>query len=138
MSSQVTEAGFQSSPPTSTPTLVRSRPKLPTIFGTGGDDGVEDLVGVISTLGNTDFVSKYSTKRRKRTAGTGGVSSPSQQGNASLPVSPMSPVLSPRTKSPPPDGKATITLTRMRSIKLKLEEVKERQDRAARERQVWW
>ena len=129
MSSQVTEVGFQSSPPTSTPTLVRSRPKLPTIFGRGRDDGVEDLVGVISTWGNTDFVSKYSTKRRKRTTGTGGVSSPSQQGNASLPVSPMSPVLSPRTKSPPPDGKATITLTRM--IKLKLEEVKERQDRAA-------
>ena len=131
MSSQVTEAGFQSSPPTSTPTMVRSRPKLPTIFGTGGDDGVEDLVGVISTLGSTDFVSKYSTKRRKRTTGTGGASSPSQQGNVSLPVSPMSPVLSPRTKSPPPGGKATITLTRMRSIKLKLEEVKERQDRAS-------
>ena len=130
MSSQVTEAGFQSSPPTSTPTLVRSRPKLPTIFGKGRDDGVEDLVGVISTLGNTDFVSKYSTKRRKRTTVTGGVSSPSQQGNASVPVSPMSPVLSPRTKSPPPDGKATITLTRMRSIKLKLEEVKKRQDKA--------
>ena len=45
----------------------------------------------------------------------------------------MSPALSPRTKSPPPDGKATITLTRMRSIKLKLQEVKERQDRAAAE-----
>ena len=128
MSSQVKEAGFQSSPPTSTPTLVRSRPKLPTIFGRGEDDGMQNLVGVISSLGSTDFVGKYSTKRRKRT--TGEMSSQSQA-NVSLPVSPMSPVMSPRARSPPSDGKATITLTRMRSIKLKLEEVKEKQDRAA-------
>ena len=136
MSSHVTESGFQPSPPTSTPTMVRSRPKLRTIFGTGGDDEVENLVGVISSLGNTDFVEKYSTKRRKRatssTTTTGGTC-PSPRANASLPMSPMSPALSPRTKSPPPDGKATITLTRMRSIKLKLQEVKERQDRAAAE-----
>ena len=83
MSSHVMESGFQPSPPTSTPTMVRSRPKLPTIFGTGGDDGVEDLVGVISTLGNTDFVEKYSTKRRKRatpsTTTTGGTGSPSPE-----------------------------------------------------------
>ena len=134
MSSQVSETGFQPSPPTSTPTMVRSRPKLPTIFGAGGDDGVEDLVGVISTLGSTDFTGKYSTNRRKRTSVTTtaeGAGSPSPRANACLPMSPMSPALSPRTKSPPPDGKATITLTRMRSIKLKLEEVKERQDRAA-------
>ncbi len=129
------EPGFQASPPSSTPTMVRSRPKIPSIFGGaaggsggGGEEaGVEDLVGVISTLGTTDFVEKYSTKRRRRTGaggggGVGGVNSP-----ASL-VSPTSP----RAKSPPTaDGRSTITLTRMRSIKLKLEQVKERQERAA-------
>ncbi len=131
---QVTEAGFhpQGSPPASTPTLVRSRPKLPKIFSDGGrqTDGVEDLVGVISTLGSTDFVEKYSTKRRKRAcvAGTGSSSVGPGSGNAGI----VSPVLSPRAKSPPTTdtgSKSTITLTRMRSIKLKLEEVKQRQER---------
>lgn len=135
MSSQASmEAGVRMpSPPqtagsTSTPTLVRSRPKLPNIFGASQEDGgMGDLVGVISTLGSTDFVGKYSTSRRKRS----GVNSP--QHAASQPLSPMSPVLSPsRMKSPPPEGsnRAPITLTRMKSIKLKLEKVKQNQDRA--------
>ena len=92
----------------------------------GHEEKMEDLSGVIHELGNTDFVSKYS--RRRRASGT---ASPSPS-CCSLPMSPMSPVMSPGTKSPPnvAEGRGTITLTRMRSIKLKLEAVKESQDRA--------
>ncbi len=130
------------STPTLTPTMVRSRPKLPPIAGTCPHPGgikkttsdpstsqeVEDLVSVLYSLGNTDYIGKYSRKRRT----SSGVSSPTPSvSSVSLPMSPMSPVTSPGSQTPPFEGRAvgTITLTRMHSIKLKLEKVKQSQDR---------
>ena len=112
--------------------VVRTRPKLPTLAPSvsPGRDTVspassngqpEDLSGVISALGSTDFIGKYSRRRRS------GAPSPVPPSAA---MSPASPVISPGVTTPPHDGRGmgTVTLTRMRSIKLKLEKVKERRE----------
>ena len=103
--------------------VVRSRPRLPTnIVGTPTEKGdIDDIVGVLTSLGNTDFVRKYSRKHRGSLSDT---TSPTPSLPCSLPMSPSG-VMSPVTGS----KGAGITLTRMRSIRVKLEKVKENRDR---------
>ena len=112
-----------------TATYVRSRPKLPGppsgVVGSGSPasdkSDMHDIVGVLTSLSNTDFVRKYSRKHRGSLSDT--TSPPSSLPN-SLPLSPsgiMSPVTGQRSGG--------ITLTRMRSIRVKLEKVKEHQER---------
>ncbi|ELU16927.1 hypothetical protein CAPTEDRAFT_222014 [Capitella teleta] len=127
--------GVMTSPPpsiTGTPTLVRARPRLPLGLikpGSrgGGKEEVEDLSVAFSSLGTTDFVRKYSRKCRNSGANT-----PSGNAASSVPTpgSMRSPLFSPTPESGQGHHTRTgsLTLKRMRSIKLKLQKVKETQE----------
>ena len=110
-----------------TSAYVRSRPKLPGppsgIVGTASSDNhdIRDIVGVITSLGNTDFVRKYSRKHRGSLTEVTGSTSPLSSSLSMSPSESISPVTGQRSRG--------ITLTRMRSIKVKLEKVKEHQER---------
>ena len=139
-------------PRSETPKMVRSRPKLPSGLTDGENCGAADqqhvttaeknqnnnagknraghneldkLVGILNVLGTTDFVRKYSRKGRSAT------SSPA------IPLSPTpSDLTSPgaeKCSSPPPGGKrsGSATPTRLRSIRVRLEKVKEDRDKQA-------
>lgn len=125
------------SPPSSitgTPTMVRARPRLPLgLIKPGnarnvGKEEVENLSDALSSLGTTDFVRKYSRRCR---AGNSGTSTPS---GGSSSVTTPSLMRSPLFSPPPESGQGhhtrtgSLTLTRMRSIKLKLQKVKETQE----------
>lgn len=135
-SKQAHDSGVMSPPSGGpfSPTMVRSRPRLPKGLVKShrlqepSDGGVEDL---LRSLSSTDFVRKYS--RRTKTAS--GTCSPSS-------MTPRSPFTSPDVRSPPPGEAATtpsgshlarsLTLPRMWSIKHRLEKVKEFQDKSDR------
>ena len=113
----VQDSGIQS--PTSrdsTPTLVRSRPRLPSglvkSYAVQTPDGEEGVQSLLTSLSSTDFVRKYSRKGRGCT------------GSATC-----SPAMTPKSSitSPPYESGLgrSLTLTRIQSVKHKLERVKE-------------
>ena len=89
---------------------------------------------MISSLSSTDFISKYGRKSKRLSGGSasgaagGEVDSPSTTSSC---MSPVSSVNSPGPNTPPMESRAvgTITLTRMKSIRLKLEKVRENQEK---------
>ena len=103
--------------------MARLRPRLPTGMSrtrtiSDQDRHVDDLIGVLNSLGTTNFVRKYGRRAHQSSPGS---SSPT----ASAPSSCHSPVVtSPLCQSDAP----VITLSRMRNIRMKLEDVKESQE----------
>ena len=103
--------------------MARLRPRLPTGMSrtrtvSDQDRHVDDLIGVLNSLGTTNFVRKYGRRAHLSSPGS---SSPT----LSAPSSCHSPVVtSPLCQSDAP----VITLSRMRNIRMKLEDVKESQE----------